>query len=116
LLTPPPDNPEELIDESTLPQPNKDDGIRRSQRLMAVVKPMDEKEEPFKFNSAVTWGEEELRLLNVSVMKEPLHDLDAMVFNPQGLVLPVELEERKCLWSSNLYVSTYMLQTWNRLI
>ena len=98
LPTPPPDNPEEPMNESPPPQrdENKDDGIRRSRRILNIVKPTDEKEETFTFGSAVTWGAEQLRLLNVSVIKEPLYDLDAMVFRPQESVLPPEFEERTC--------------------
>jgi hypothetical protein len=92
------------MNESTPPQrdENKDDGIRRSQRILSIVKPTDEKEETFTFGSAVTWGVEELRLLNVSVIKEPLYDLDAMVFRPQESVLPPEFEERTCGCSQTL--------------
>jgi hypothetical protein len=84
------------MDEGTPPQRDemKDNEIRPSQPIMAIVKPTDEKEELFTFGSAATWGEQELRLLNVSVIKEPLYDLDTMVFGPQGSVLPPKFEDR----------------------
>ena len=58
------------MDEGTPPQRDeiKDDETRRSQPR--IVKPMEEKEELFTFGSTATWGEQELRLLNVNVMKD----------------------------------------------
>jgi hypothetical protein len=85
------------MDEDT---PRLQDQFRRSQRLATkTATPKEDKEDTFEFGSAVNWGEQQLRRLNVSVLKEPHYDLDKEIFRPRGSVLPAEIEERTCGYS-----------------